>query len=358
MTYKIQVGITRDFFDKNGVFIIPEPGLKKLDGIPGVSYTIIPEFLKEITPAQIKEFDIVITFRPLWPEGSIAANERLISIHRFGVGFERLDVDAITKAGIMLCLTPGAVRRPMAVVYLTFLLALSTKLLIKDRLIRDGRWSEHYQHAGYGLVNKTLGAVGVGNIGCETFNLAKPLGMRHIAFDPYAEPGPVAEAGVEIVDFETVLKESDYLMLCCPLNNETHHLIGENEFKMMKDSAFIINAARGPVVHENALIRALQEGWIQGAGLDVFENEPVDNDNPLLEMDNVILSPHALGDTDQSLINMWDNIVEQISSICKGNIPSDLHNTNVLKESAYSRRRQGFIIKLDNLGIGQFSGDS
>ena len=354
MTEKIQIGITRDFFDEKGVFIIPEPGLKKLDGISGVSYTVIPEFLKEITPAQIKEFDIVISFRPLWPARSIEANERLISIHRFGVGYERLDVKALTKAGIMLCLTPAAVRRPMAVVYLTFLLALSTKLLIKDRLIRDGRWSDHYQHAGYGLVNKTLGAVGVGNIGHEVFTLAKPLGMRHIAFDPYVNPRSVADAEIEMVGFETVLAESDCLILCCPLNNETHHMIGEKEFKKMKDSSFLINAARGPIVHENSMIRALQEGWVQGAGLDVFENEPISNDNPLLKMDNVILSPHALGDTDQSLINMWENITSQISSICKGNIPNDLNNIEVLKGFAYRSRWERFMIKLDKLGIKQF----
>ena len=167
MSEKMRVGITRDFFDENGVFMIPDPGLKLLDKMPSIEYSIIPDFLKEITPDQIREFHMVITFRPLWTANSIAGNERLISIHRFGVGYERLDVGALTQAGIMLYLTPQAIRRPMAIVYLTFLLALSTKLLIKDKLIRDGRWSEHYQHAGYGLVNKTLGAIGVGNIGHE-----------------------------------------------------------------------------------------------------------------------------------------------------------------------------------------------
>ena len=335
----MRVGITRDFFDENGVFMIPDPGLKILDKMPGIEYSIIPDFLKEITPDQIKEFHMVITFRPLWTANSIAGNERLISIHRFGVGYERLDVGALTQAGIMLCLTPEAIRRPMAIVYLTFLLALSTKLLIKDKLIRDGRWSEHYHHPGYGLVNRTLGAIGVGNIGQEVFTLAKPLGMKHIAYDPYVKPASIADANVEVVNFETVLKESDYLMILCPLNEETHHLIGEKEFKTMKDTAFLINAARGPIVNETTMITALKEGWIQGAGLDVFNNEPISSDNPLLKMDNVVLSPHALGDTDQSLMNMWQSITEQISRISSGKIPNGLHNCEVLHRSEYHRRR-------------------
>jgi phosphoglycerate dehydrogenase-like enzyme len=136
-----------------------------------------------------------------------------------------------------------------------------------------------------------------------------------------------------------VLAESDYLIIICPLNEETHHIIGEKELKKMKKTAFLINAARGPIVDEAALIKALREGWIRGAGLDVFEQEPISPDNPLLKMENVILSPHALAQTDQTFSTMWSIIVGQIAAIARGEIPETLVNREVLD-------RQKFKIKL------------
>jgi len=320
----------RDYFDEKGKFWMPGPGLKLLDDMPNVEYQMFPEFKRETTPDQIAGFDMVVSFRQLWTRQSLAGNDQLVSIHRGGVGYERLDVPAVTDAGIMLFITPDAVRRPMAVVYMTFILALSMRLLTKDKMIREGRWAEQSHYQGWGLVGRTLGAVGVGNIGHEMFKMAMPFEMKHIAYDPYLKPEGVADVGVQLVDLKTILKESDILCVICPLNEETRHMIGEKELKMMKKSAFLINAARGPIVDEAALIRALSEGWIRGAGLDVFEQEPVQNDNPLLKMDNVILSPHALAQTDQTFSTMWEIIVGQMASILRGEIPQTLVNKEVL----------------------------
>jgi len=330
MGRKARVGLTRDFFDEYGKFMMPGPGLKLLDEMPDVEYEMFPEFLREVTPEQIKDFDMVVSFRPLWMEQSIVGNNQLLSIHRGGVGYERLDVPALTNAGIMLFITPGAVRRPMAVVFMTFMLALSMRLLTKDRLIREGRWVEQYHYQGYGLVGRTLGSIGVGNIGHEMYMLAKPFGMKHIAYDPYLTQEAVADVDVRLVDLGTVLAESDFLCIICPLNEETRNMIGEKELKKMKKTAFLINAARGPIVDEVALIKALKEGWIRGAGLDVFEQEPISPDNPLLKMDNVILSPHALAHTDQTFSTMWEIITGQISQIIRGEIPETLVNREVL----------------------------
>ena len=330
MRSKARIGLTRDYFDEEGKFWMPGPGLKLLDDIPDVEYQMFPEFKREVTPDQIEDLDMVVSFRPLWTRQSLAGNERLVSIHRGGVGYERLDVPALTDAGIMLFITPDAVRRPMAVVYMTFILALNMRLLTKDKLIREGRWAEQSHYQGWGLVGRTLGAVGIGNIGHEMFKMAMPFEMKHIAYDPYLKPEAVADVGVQLVDFDTVLKESDILCIICPLNEATRHIIGEKELKMMKESAFLINAARGPIVDETALIRALNEGWIRGAGLDVFEQEPVQNDNPLFKMDNVILSPHALAQTDQTFSNMWDIIVGQMATILRDEIPTTLVNREVL----------------------------
>lgn len=330
MVGKARIGLMRDYFDEKGKFWMPGPGLKLLDDMPNVEYQMFPEFKRETTPDQIAGFDMVVSFRQLWTKQSLVGNDQLVSIHRGGVGYERLDVPALTDAGIMLFITPDAVRRPMAVVYMTFILALSMRLLTKDKMIREGRWAEQSHYQGWGLVGRTLGAIGVGNIGHEMFKTAMPFEMKHIAYDPYLKPEAVADVGVQLVDLDTVLKESDILCVICPLNEETRHIIGEKELKTMKKSAFLINAARGPIVDETALIKALNEGWICGAGLDVFEQEPVQNDNPLLKMDNVILSPHALAQTDQTFSNMWDIIVGQMAAILRGEIPQTLVNKDVL----------------------------
>ena len=343
MGRKARIGFTRDFFDESGKFMMPGPGLKLLDEMPNVEYQMFPEFLREVTSEQIKGFDMVVTFRPLWMKQSIAGNNQLLSIHRGGVGYERLDVPALTNAGIMLFITPGAVRRPMAVVYLTFILALSMRLLTKDKLIREGRWTEQYHYQGYGLVGRTLGAIGVGNIGHEMFKLAKPFEMKHIAYDPYITPEAVADVDVQLVDLDTVLTESDFLTIICPLSEETRHLIGEKELKKMKQTAFLINAARGPIVDEAALIKALQEGWIREAGLDVFEQEPTPTDNPLLKMDNVILSPHALAQTDQTFSTMWDIITGQLSAITRGEIPETPVNREVLDRPEFQTKLKKFL---------------
>ncbi len=342
MGRKVRIGFTRDFFDEKGKFIAPGPGLKLLDEMPGVEYEMFPEFLKVVTPEQIRGFDMVATFRPLWTKESIAGNDRLLSIHRGGVGYERLDVPALNEAGIMLFITPGSVRRSMAVVYMTFILALSIRLLTKDKLIREGGWAQQYHYQGYGLEGRTLGTIGVGNIGHEMFLLAKPFGMKHIAFDPYVSQEAIADVGVKLVDLDTVLAESDFLTVVCPLNEETRHSVGEKELKKMKKTAFLINAARGPIVDEAALIKALRERWIEGAGLDVFAQEPIATDNPLLKMDNVILSPHALAQTDQTLMKMWDIIREQFTRIIRGNIPEKLVNPEVLAKPQFQAKFKRF----------------
>ena len=329
MSRKARIGITADFLQRDGKSIIPGPGLKSLDEIPNVEYEIFPEFLPEVTPEQIRGFDMVISFGPKWTHRTIAGNHQLLCCHRGGVGYDMVDVPALTEAGVMLCITPAAVRRPMATVIITFILGLSLRLLIKERLTREGRWAEKASCHGIGLVGKTLGSIGIGNIGHEMFLLAKPFGMKHIAYDPYVTQEAVVDVNVKLVDMDTVLAESDFLNISCPLNEETRHLIREKELRKMKKTAFLINTARGPIVDEAALIKALQEGWIQGAGLDVFEQEPPQPDNPLLKMDNVIVTPHALGYTDELFIIMLDEILGQISQVIRGEVPEGLVNREV-----------------------------
>jgi phosphoglycerate dehydrogenase-like enzyme len=342
MSRKARVGLTRDLFDADWKPLTPGPGLRLLDEMSQVEYEIFRDYLPEATPDQIRGFDMVITLKPRWTQRTVARNRQLLCVHRSGVGYDVVDVPALTEAGVMLCITPGAVRRPIATAIITFILALSMRLLNKDKLTREGRWDDRMNYMGHGLVGKTLGCIGVGNIGHEMFVLAMPFGMIHIAYDPYVTQESVDDIDVKLVDLDTVLAESDFLAISCPLNEETHHLIGEREFSKMRKEAFLINTARGPVVNEAALIKALQEGWIRGAGIDVFEQEPTRPDNPLLTMDNVIVTPHSLGWTDEAWKDKWEENVRQISQIILGEVPDGLVNREVWDKPEFQSKLKKF----------------
>jgi phosphoglycerate dehydrogenase-like enzyme len=329
MNEKISIGFTRDFFDMDGNYIMPGPGPRVFDDTSNVEWQMLSENLPEITPEQVNGFDMIMNWLPAWTERSFENSDRLISIHRVGVGYDKINLSAATKAGVMLCITPKSCTRPMALTVLTYLLALSMRLRVMDKLTREGRWPERTDYYGTGLTNRTLGLIGVGSIGHEVFKIAKPLEMKYIAYDPYVNPVAMADVNARMVDLDTVLTESDFISINCPLTEETRGMIGERELRKMKKTAFLINAARGPIVDEKALIRALNEGWIKGAGLDVFEREPVPADNPLLEMDNVIVSPHFLCHTDEHFINMAYEWKEQVENILRGEMPEKLVNREV-----------------------------
>jgi phosphoglycerate dehydrogenase-like enzyme len=344
MSRKARVGFTRDYLDKEGNYIMPGAGLKRLEEMPNVEHAIFPELLPEGTPQLIKGFDIVITRTfTRWTERSFIGNDQLISMHRNGVGYDRIDVPALTKAGVILCITPDAVRRPVAVAIMTFILALSTRLITKHQLTREGQWSEVTKQYGYGLIGKTLGSIGVGNIGHEMFMLAKPFGMKQIAFDPYITQKVVDDVGVKLVDMDTVLAESDFVTINCPLSEKTRHLVGEKELRKMKPTAFLINTARGPIIDEKVLLRALQEKWIRGAALDVFDQEPTPPDNPLFKLDNVIVTAHAMAFTDQFLDSTWNQIFNQISSVTRGEMPKGVVNREVWDKPEFQAKLKKFL---------------
>jgi phosphoglycerate dehydrogenase-like enzyme len=340
---KAVIGITRDLFDTTGKLILPGFSPKQIKEEAGIDWSALPEFSREVAPNQIEGFDFVISSSlPQWNSSTFTDNHQLLSIHRTGIGYNMVDVPSATRAGVLLCITPKAVRRPVAMAILTFLFSLSTRLLNKDRLTREGHWQQRAKYHGIGLTGKTLGTIGVGNIGHEMFMLAKPFGMKHISYDPYAKQDSVSDVDVELVDIDIVLTQSDFLIVCCPLNQETHHLIGEEEMLKMKNSAFLINVARGPIVEEVALIKALKKGWLQGAGIDVFEQEPTPPDNPLLYMDNVIVTPHSLCWTDEFFMVMWEQIFNQISQIIEGKIPSGIVNHEVWDNPGFQAKLKKF----------------
>ena len=343
MGRKAIIGITKDLFDDQGKLIFPGFDDRYKQKIAGCDWRALPEFTEEVTPNQIIGFDFVISSSlPKWAPATFVDSHHLLSLHRTGIGYNNVDVVSATRDGVLLCITPEAVKRPVAMAILAFLFSLSTRLLDKDRITREGHWTQRGKYHGIGLTGKTLGTVGVGNIGHEMFKLAEPFGMRHISCDPYVKKNSIADIGVVLVDIDTVLTESDFLIICCPLNQETHHLIDEEKLQKMKQSSFLINVARGPIVDENALIKALKKKWIQGAGIDVFEKEPIQPDNPLIKMKNVIITPHSLCWTDEFFSVMWRQIFLQISQIIEGNIPSGIVNKEVWGTAEFQEKLKRF----------------
>jgi len=333
-----RVGVTRDFLGSDGTLNYGEEGFRLLDEAPNVEWEFLAETTRELRPEQIQPYDALLLLVPRVTAATLEGAERLKLIARFGVGYDSIDVPACTQAGVMLTITPDGVRRPVAASVMTFLLALSHKLFLKDQLIRTGRWEEKLDHMGMGLTGRTLGVIGFGNIGREVFRLAKPFGMHHLAFDPYAREEDAAETNVKLTDLETLLKTSDYVSICCQLTEQTHHLIDGPKLALMKPTSYLINVARGPIVDQQALTRVLQERKIQGAALDVFEQEPIDPDDPILKLENVIVTPHAICWTDEAFSGNGLSACGSILDIAAGRIPQHIVNREVLENPNFKAK--------------------
>ena len=294
----------------------------------------------EIRAAQIAEHDALILLAPRFGTTSIHPNGRLAMVARFGVGYDNVDVAACTAAGIAVVITPDGVRRPVAVAILTMILALAGKLMVKDRLTRQGPegFAKRSQQMGTGLVSRTLGSIGVGNIGSEIFRLAKPFDMNFIAHDPYVDEAVFRSLGVEMVDLEALFRRSDILTVNCPLMDSTRHLVNAERLALMKPTAYFINTARGPIVDQKSLTRVLQERRIAGAGLDVLEQEPPAADDPILRLDNVVFAPHALCWTDQCFAGIGASDVAAVLDLVSGREPKAVVNRTVLATQSWKDR--------------------
>lgn len=337
------VGITPDFIDTDGTPLYDPAAYRILDEAPRLTWEIMCERADRITPEQAATYDAIMILMPGVDETSVGGSDRrLVHVSRFGVGYEIIDLDACSRHAVAATITPEGVARPVATMALTFMLALAQKLLIKDRLTRTDRWSERTRHMGIGLSGRTLGCVGAGNTARELVRLVAPFGMRCLAADPHADRAAMEAAGVAPVDLETLLAESDFVSLHVPLLDTTRGMIGADELALMKPTAYLINTARGPVVEESALIAALRDRRIAGAGLDVFQSEPVEPDNPLLGMDNVVLAPHSLCWTDECWRGCAEAAFRNIVAVSRGEVPNNVVNRDVLENPAFRDRLAGF----------------
>lgn len=322
---RFRVGVTRDLMNRDGSPSFGRETLAMLDDAGNLDWEWIPESPSEITPDIAARYDGIHLNGPRLTRASIARDDcRLKIVARHGVGYDSVDVPACTERGILVTNAPLGVRRPVAVMAMSFILALSQRLMFKQRLAREHRWSERQENLGDGLIGRTLGIVGAGSIGRETLRMALPFNLNLLINDPYVDPAELAFAGGRIVSRDELLAQSDYVVIACLLNDETRHLIDARALSLMKPTAYLINVARGPIVDEAALIAALRANTIAGAALDVFEQEPPARDNPLLSDefgDRVIVTPHSLCWTDQCFAGLGGSAIQSLIDVASHRAP-------------------------------------
>ncbi len=298
-------------------------------GTPNMVYT------EEKLIREIKDVDaLIITSQQHVTRKVIQAANKLKVIVKYGSkpGIDNVDLDAATEKGIFVCYTPHANSDSVAEHTIALILALMKKLYVSCSQLKQGKWRSKGL-LGYELLGKTVGIIGLGNIGRKVAEKISGFKVKLFAYDPYVDKKIAQQINVELVDLETLLKESDVVTIHTALTRETKHMIGENELKLMKKTAFIINTARGAIIDEKALIKALKEGWIAGAALDVFEEEPPNPDNPLLKMDNVLVTPHFASCTFEAYQREAIMAAEEVLRVLKGEPPKFIANPEVSRRA-------------------------
>ena len=256
----------------------------------------------------------------------IEAGKKLKMIQTFSVGYENIDVEAATKAGIMVCNTGGVNAESVAELAWGLILGLARQIPGGDRLMREGKWGRFMSEKHVLVFGKTLGIVGFGAIGRIAGKIGRlAFNMNLLAYDPFVTSETIESFGGTLVSLEKLMKESDVISLHVPLSVDTRHMIGERELRMMKPSAVIVNTSRGAVIDEEALTRALQDNVIGGAGLDVFENEPLSAESPLRKMDNVIIVSH-IGSCPEALTKMNIVGVDNVLRFVRAEMPMRIVN--------------------------------
>lgn len=335
------VGISRDFLAPDGTNVWGDIGLDGLDEA-GIEWEYLPEDVGVLRPEDVESRPALLFAAPAVDETTfIGVSSPPLVLARFGVGYDAVDLDACTAAGTAVTITPDGAQRPVATAALGMLLGALLNLQIKDRLTRTGRWDERTQWMGRGLTGTTIGLIGFGSTATDFVGLLKPFDVRVLAYDPYAPVDRARALGAELVDLDTLAAAADAVVVMAVLTPETHHLLDAQFFSRLKSTATVVNVARGPIIEEAALSEALRNGRIRAAALDVFETEPVLADNELLTLDNVLLTPHSVGWTDEMSLGNGRSAVTAITDAMSGSAPRFIVNKAVLETSAWTSRLTG-----------------
>ncbi len=314
---------------------LPGPGLEKLEEIADVEVNPEDRVLsnEELIEGVTGKDGVISLLNDKIDAQVMDSSERLKVISNYAVGFDNIDLKATTERGIYVTNTPGVLTESVADLTWTLILGVARRIVEADQFIRNGEWRGWAPNLmlGNAVYGKTLGIVGLGRIGEAVARRAKGFNTRIMYYDVVRKENLEKELELIYVDLENLLKEADYVTLHVPLIPSTHHMIGEKELKLMKQTAYLINTSRGPVVDEKALYDCLKNSVISGAGLDVFEKEPIDRDNPLIGLNNTILLPHVGSGTFETRITMANLAVENLMVVLQGKTPPCLVNRDVTR---------------------------
>ena len=333
---------------------LAEEGIKRLQS--GADVDVITNLSPEELIQKIGEYDaLVIRSGTKVTSDVIEAAKRLKVIGRAGVGIDNVDVEAATKKGIIVLNTPGGNTISAAEHTIAMMMALARNIPQANSALHQGEWNRK-KYTGVEFFNKTLGIVGLGRVGVEVASRMKSFGMQVLAFDPFVTEEKAQQMGLTLAPLETVLREGDFITVHTPLTNETRNLIDEDEFKIMKDGVRIVNCARGGIINEAALAKAVAEGKVAGAAIDVFTKEPPMG-NPLIEQEKIITTPHLGASTAEAQVNVALAVADQILAIARGGLPTNAINMPAISPETFVVM-EPYMMLADRMGslLGQMVG--
>jgi len=305
--------------------------LEKLKSVGEVDFAEKPPLKEDDLLKIIGQYDAVVAGLDEYTARVIEEAKNLKIIGRYGVGLDNVDLKAATEKGIIVTYTPGANTNAVAEHTFALMLALLKKIPQANEAGKKGEWRRK-GGLNWELQGKTLGIIGLGRIGRAVAKMAKAFDMEVIAYSPHAPREEAEKLGVKLVSLEELLSKADVVSLHTSLTPEKYHMIGEKEFKLMKKTAIIVNTARGELIDEDALVKALKNGDIAGAALDVLEKEPPPPDSELLKLENVIITPHTAAHTWEAVRKMGDMVTEDIIAVLSGKKPKYIANPEVLEK--------------------------
>ncbi len=342
-THDFTVSLTADFCDSAGAPKYRDIGLSVLAAHPHLHQRAFVEHRPQIGADQIGDAQGVIVLTPAVTADSVSNAGELLVISRFGVGYDGVDVAACTRANVLVTIARGAVDRPVAEATVGWMIALCHHLRIKDNLVRTGQWDARSQYMGRELRDRTLGLIGFGGIARKTLDLLRSFDMNPpLVFDPFITADVAAQHGAHAVDLDTLLRQSDFVSIHCPLTDGTRGLLGTRELALMKPDAYLINTARGGIVDEDALHDALVNGRLAGAALDCFAQEPVTAPHRFGALDNVLLAPHSIAWTDELFRDIGRSACQVMVDLSHGKRPAGVLNPEVFDQPDFQAKWSRF----------------
>jgi len=324
---KLKVYVTRE---------IPERGLKIIKKRFDVD--VWPEYgppLKEVVIDKVRDVDALVSLLSDSIDVEVfGAAPKLKIVAQMAVGFDNIDVKEATKRGVCVTNTPEVLTETTADFAWALLMSIARRVVEADRYVRGRRWKVGWHPSmllGRDVHGATIGIVGAGRIGSAVARRAKGFNMKILYCGRKSRPELEKILGAKHVDLDVLLKQSDFVSIHVSLTKQTYHMIDKEKLRLMKKTAYLVNNSRGAVIDEKALCQALKEGWIAGAALDVFEQEPTPVTNPLLKLDNVVLAPHISSSSHETRSKMAKMVAENLITFFEGRIPPNLVNREVLK---------------------------